>query len=69
MYVPSYLLADINAVHIVDECANEWGREWWREKAAGVSIKNLMKDGAQSPCGTFENVDAKEFIADLIRRD
>jgi hypothetical protein len=69
MYVPSYLLADINAVHIIDECTDEWGREWWREKASGIKIRNLMQDGAQSPCGTFEQIDAKEFIADLVKRE
>ena len=69
MYVPSYLLADIRATEIIDRCHDEFGRHWWQEKAAGIHIKNLMKDGADSPAGTFEGIDATRFVKELTVRD
>jgi hypothetical protein len=65
MYVPSYLLADIRASEIISKCRNEWGKHWWKEKAAGIHIRDLMKDGADSPAAVFEDIDPKQFIADL----
>jgi hypothetical protein len=65
MYVPSYLLAEINAFNIANEAKEDFGKHWWEEKAAGIYIKNIMQDGADSDAGTFEKMDAKEFVKDL----
>ncbi len=68
MYVPSYLLAEINAFNIAREAKDDFGKHWWQEKAAGIYIKNLMKDGSDSEAGTFEDIDATAFIKDLTAR-
>lgn len=69
MYVPSYLLAEINAFNVAKEARDDFGRDWWQEKASGIYIKGLMKDGADSPIGTFEKIDATDFIKELTTRE
>jgi hypothetical protein len=67
MYVPSYLLAEINAFNIANEAKDDFGKHWWEEKAAGIYIKGVMQDGADSEAGTFEKIDPKAFIKEITK--
>jgi len=65
MYVPSYMLAKINAHSLHSKLAEKYGEMWWREKKAGEEIKSWMKPGAYSPTGNFSKIDSKQFVKEI----
>ena len=71
MYVPSYMLAEIQQFKIKQNLREKYGQKWWKSKKAGKEILNLMSKGADSEAGDFSGLtkkDIKEYVKKLIKK-
>ena len=67
MYVPSYMLAMINAHNIKDKLDKKFGSHWWKDKKAGKFMLGIMSPGADSKFADFSKIKANEFIKHIVR--
>ena len=65
VYVPSYLLADLNVAGMHNHLENKYGNQWWKNKSAGKYIYELMKPGKDSPLGDFSKANPRQFLKRL----
>ncbi len=62
MYVPSYLLAMVQAHQFTEQLKKTYGTWWWAHKRAGQEIKAMMVQGADSPLADFSRLDVASFV-------
>jgi oligoendopeptidase F len=62
MYVPSYMLAEIQQTKIRTHLRQKYGKKWWKSKQAGKEILKLMNTGADSKAGDFSKLTKKDII-------
>ena len=62
MYVPSYLLAMVQAHQFTEHLKKTYGTWWWAHKRAGQEIKAMMVSGADSPLADFSKLDVASFV-------
>ena len=62
LYVPSYLLADINVAGMHTYLENKYGNQWWKNKQAGKYIYELMKPGKDSLLADFSKANPQQFL-------
>ena len=68
MYVPSYMLAEMQVANMHTNYAKEKGPHWWTHKELGKELFNLMKPGTDSPLAEFSKINPKQMIRRLTRR-
>jgi len=71
MYVPSYMLAEIQQFKIKQKLRKKYGQKWWKNKQAGKEILNLMSKGADSEAGNFSGLttkDVKNYVKSLTKK-
>ena len=66
MYVPSYMLAMVNAFNTTNELRSKLGIQWWKEKKAGKFMLDIMSPGSESRVSDFSKIDAKEYVKHIV---
>ncbi len=66
MYVPSYMLAEMQVSELHARFEKEHGPNWWASKKVGVEVDALMNPGSDSPAATFEKINPKMMIKNLV---
>ncbi|MBD3362010.1 hypothetical protein GF358_04445 [Candidatus Woesearchaeota archaeon] len=62
MYVPSYMLAEIQQNKIKTQLRKKYGKRWWKSKKAGKEVLNLMSKGTDSEAGDFSKLTKKDIL-------
>jgi oligoendopeptidase F len=65
MYVPSYLLAAVRSAELDIYIRNVHGDKWWKEKEAGLDLRNIMNPGAEIDLSIFSNLDTNVFLKEM----
>jgi oligoendopeptidase F len=71
MYVPSYMLAEIQQNKIKRHLRKKYGNHWWKNKKAGKDMLKLMNTGADSEAGDFSKLttnDIKDYVNSITRK-
>lgn len=61
MYVPSYMLAEIQQTKIRTKLRKKYGKKWWKSKKAGKEILKLMQTGTDSEAADFSKLTTKDI--------
>ncbi len=66
MYVPSYMLAEMQVSQLHARFENEHGVEWWANKTVGKELLALMSPGSESLAANFEKIEPALMIKKLV---
>lgn len=65
MYVPSYMLAEMQVAQLHNRFSNEHGANWWSNIHVGSELNALMSPGSESIAANFSQINPKQMIAKL----
>ena len=65
MYVPSYMLAEMQVANLHEHFNHEHGSDWWANKNVGKELKKYMQPGSDSNLATFAKITPKNMIANF----
>ncbi len=71
VYVPSYMLAEIQQYKIKRGLKQKYGIRWWKNKKAGKEIQRIMEQGADSPAADFSKIttkDINEYVKQITKK-
>lgn len=71
VYVPSYMLAEIQQEKIKRKLRQKYGKRWWKSRKAGKEVQKIMEQGADSPAADFSKITAKdinEYVKHITRK-
>ena len=66
MYVPSYLLAAVRASELEEYIKNRFGDLWWRERKAGIFLREIMSPGARIDLSIFSKLDTNMYLKNIL---
>ena len=71
MYVPSYMLAEIQQEKIKTKLRQKYGKQWWKSKKVGKEMYQLMTAGTDSPVSDFSKLTSKdinEYVKQITKK-
>ncbi len=71
MYVPSYMVAEIQQEKIKNKLRKKYGNKWWKSKQAGKEILKLMRPGMNSEAADFSKLTRKDinnYVKSITRK-
>jgi len=70
MYVPSYMIAEVQQEKIKNTLRKKYGKKWWKSKKAGKDMLKLMSPGTDSKAADFSKLTKKDinnYVKSIIR--
>jgi hypothetical protein len=63
-----HLLAAVRAAELDIHVKNKHGDEWWKEKQAGIDLREIMKPGAKIDLSAFSKLYSNAFLQEIIQQ-